>query len=247
MEDDPDDPDLFNDFDRFIDFGPALISGLIDNSVKGEITGHLVLAGLGEPLELRLQGNAAPDLAGCVLRFRRQATMPIDPIDPEDADIITSPHHGIALRVSAASHTQWEDEDGNRHTARCLEIDWVHFGTLTRFVIGLTGCSFEIDLPRWTLSEEDIEQQRRQWHEAEELFETLLEEFEDELLDEAISEEQFEKIDAILPELEQLETDEDREALMRKVLGPDVSEEDIQGLMEAYFGDDFDSSDDLPF
>lgn len=247
MEDDPDDPEVFNDFDRFIDFGSALVSGVIDNSVKGEITGQLVLAGLGEPLELRLQGNAAPDLAGCVVHFHRQATMPIDPIDPEDADIITSPHHGIALRVSAASHTQWVDEDGSRHTARCLEIDWVHFGTLMRFVIGLPDCAFEIDLPRWTLSEEDIEQQRREWREAGDLFEKLLEEFEDDLLDEAISEEQFEKIDAILPELERLETDEARESLIRKVLGPDVSDEDLSGLMEAYFGDDPDCPSDLPF
>ncbi len=241
-------PDEIDDFDRFIDLGPALISGVIDNSEKGRISGHLVLAGLDSPLELRLQGNAAPDLAGCVVRFRREMTMRLE---PEDAEILKSPNHGAVVRVSAAAHEEWEEEDGSRLTRRRLEIDWLHFGTLTRFVIGVTDCEFDIDLPSWTPTDEDITQQREDLKSANALFAQLVEEFEEDGLDEAIREDQFEKIDAILHELEALETDEQRLSRMREALGPDAGEHELRGLLEAYFSEDFGSAsseeDDLKF
>ena len=43
--------------------------GEIDNREKGIVRGRIWLKGLKKPVVLELQGNAAPDLAGCLLTF----------------------------------------------------------------------------------------------------------------------------------------------------------------------------------
>jgi hypothetical protein len=45
----------------------------IDNRMKGRVRGELRLDGLGEPVKLDLAGNACPDLAGCLLKFKNPA------------------------------------------------------------------------------------------------------------------------------------------------------------------------------
>jgi hypothetical protein len=47
----------------------SVVRGEVDNRQKGRITGRLWLHDRAEPLELDLQGNACPDLAGCRLTF----------------------------------------------------------------------------------------------------------------------------------------------------------------------------------
>lgn len=48
----------------------SVIRGEIDNRVKGIVRGKLWLHGLDEPVKLDLAGNAGPDLAGCLLKFK---------------------------------------------------------------------------------------------------------------------------------------------------------------------------------
>ena len=48
----------------------SVIRGEIDNRVKGRVRGKLWLAGLDKPVKLELEGNACPDLAGCLLKFK---------------------------------------------------------------------------------------------------------------------------------------------------------------------------------
>src|SRR5688572_30744108 len=48
----------------------SVIRGEIDNRAKGRVTGRVWLDGLPEPVTLDLDGNACPDLAGCLLQFR---------------------------------------------------------------------------------------------------------------------------------------------------------------------------------
>jgi hypothetical protein len=48
----------------------SVVRGEVDNRQKGRVTGRLWLHDRAEPLELELQGNACPDLAGCHLTFR---------------------------------------------------------------------------------------------------------------------------------------------------------------------------------
>ncbi len=49
----------------------SVVQGVIDNRVRGAVTGQLWLVGRAAPLQLRLRGNACGDLAGCELSFER--------------------------------------------------------------------------------------------------------------------------------------------------------------------------------
>ena len=44
--------------------------GEIDNRVKGIVRGKVWVKGCAKALTLELQGNAHPDLAGCLLKFK---------------------------------------------------------------------------------------------------------------------------------------------------------------------------------
>ncbi len=46
-----------------------VVRGFIDNRIQGKVTGSIWLAGREQPFTLELQGNAWPDLAGCLLEF----------------------------------------------------------------------------------------------------------------------------------------------------------------------------------
>jgi len=48
----------------------SVIRGEIDNRLKGRVRGKLWLDGLDEPVKLDLEGNACPDFAGCLLKFK---------------------------------------------------------------------------------------------------------------------------------------------------------------------------------
>jgi len=48
----------------------SVLRGEIDNRVKGIVRGKIWLAGRAQSLVLELQGNAHPDLAGCLLTFQ---------------------------------------------------------------------------------------------------------------------------------------------------------------------------------
>ena len=43
--------------------------GEIDNREKGIVRGRIWIKGIKKPVVLELKGNAAPDLAGCLLTF----------------------------------------------------------------------------------------------------------------------------------------------------------------------------------
>src|SRR5258708_5457042 len=47
----------------------SVVRGELDNRVKGIVRGKVWVEGRAEPVVLELQGNAWPDLAGCVLTF----------------------------------------------------------------------------------------------------------------------------------------------------------------------------------
>jgi len=218
--------------DRTVDLGPHLVSGVIDNSEKGRTTGHLVLDGIEEPVTLDLAGNARPDLAGCVVKFRNLRHS--QPVESDVAELLDSPQRGTAVRISAVARGA-TNRAGGESVSPLLRLGWLNFGILIRFVVEADNCEFDVDLPRWTLSEDEVALQKREFESALAVFRQLWEEFEEDALDEEIRDDQFQKIDAILPQLEATESDEEKLALMRKALGPDVSEYELQGLFEAYF------------
>src|SRR6266571_519021 len=52
--------------------------GEVDNRQRGVVRGRIWLRGLSEPITLELQGNACPDLAGCLLVFENPGeTIPL--------------------------------------------------------------------------------------------------------------------------------------------------------------------------
>ncbi len=55
-----------------------MVSGVIDNSEKGKTLAELVIDGVGAPVVLELHGNAGPDLAGCILKFRCPRSWPVE-------------------------------------------------------------------------------------------------------------------------------------------------------------------------
>src|SRR6266705_3517965 len=63
-----------------------LVGGEVDNRVKGIVRGKIWLEGRAEPVALELEGNAWPDLAGCLLTFSNpQQRIPhehLDSLDP---------------------------------------------------------------------------------------------------------------------------------------------------------------------
>ena len=47
----------------------SVVRGTIDNRTKGMVRGEIWLEGLPEPMILQLNGNAHPDVAGCLFTF----------------------------------------------------------------------------------------------------------------------------------------------------------------------------------
>ncbi len=57
----------------------SVVRGEIDNRVKGIVRGQIWVEGRGEPVVLELEGNAWPDLAGCLLTFTNPQKRVPDP------------------------------------------------------------------------------------------------------------------------------------------------------------------------
>lgn len=144
---------------HWIDLGPHIVSGVIDNSEKGKTTAELVIDGLDQPLQLELQGNAGADLAGCVLKFTTGKSWPLA---KEQRSLLISLHHGVVGVITASvKRESWRDEE-NREFGPVLCVEWINLALLETFVFERGGCQLEIDLPRWTLTAEEIERQQKE-------------------------------------------------------------------------------------
>ncbi|MDF1816680.1 MAG: hypothetical protein P1V20_31040 [Verrucomicrobiales bacterium] len=102
-----------------------------------------------------------------------------------------------------------------------------------------------MDLPRWTLTDDELELQRKELQAAEQVFEQMGEEFDEDQLDQEIYEDQREKLDTIMPQLEAAGSDEEKLQLMKAALGPDVDENDVNGWFDVLFSPE-DTGWDLP-
>lgn len=138
-------------------------SGEIDNRTKGQVTGYLDLAGGAGRITLNLVGNAHPDVAGTLIRFRNPAAKPepwSDHFPLEQTGTvgdITASHRVKDLLVSLET---WRMLDEKARGAafewvNCFYIEWFS-STNGRVVI--EGLRFELEVldgPLWTLSEDD--------------------------------------------------------------------------------------------
>jgi len=151
----------------------SVVRGEIDNRVKGIVRGKIWVEGRAEPMTLELQGNAHPDLAGCLLTFtnplERIAHPHLDALHPVQRGGIGDLTASRKVRVPAVPMEQflnWPKDNGRPPTrwANCLYLEW--FSEFNgRVVIESADFTLQISAPEWRLTPAE-EQQRAQDAEA---------------------------------------------------------------------------------
>ncbi len=151
-----------------IRLGEFVRSGTIDCSVKGVISGELEVEGMDDSIRLNLKGTPHADIAGCILTFKNPE---VDVLDPEIADYLDQEQIGFAGDMSAAqkrrvlsmpledfSQASEEERDAATVWKNTLYLEWFsHYNG--RIVIEAVDYEWEIDLPRWALTDEDRAEQ----------------------------------------------------------------------------------------
>jgi hypothetical protein len=150
-----------------------VVRGEIDNRVKGRVRGRLWLDGLDEPVKLDLKGNACPDLAGCLLKFKNPAkTFPM-----RKKPKFNRLQRGKIGNLSASQKVRVftiPDEEAfamldrgkkpPERTANALYLEWFSEGN-GRVVIESANFELSISAPEWRLTPAE-EKQRAQDAEA---------------------------------------------------------------------------------
>jgi hypothetical protein len=151
----------------------SVVRGEIDNRVKGRVLGRLWIEGLKEPVTLDLQGNACPDLAGCLLTFHNPSPPIRLPAKPAFAAVqrgkigdLTASRKIRAVSVPDARADEMVEggEKPPELLANALYLEWFSESN-GRVVIESTEYKLEISPPEWRMSPED-EVQRAQDAEA---------------------------------------------------------------------------------
>jgi hypothetical protein len=151
----------------------SVIRGEIDNRLKGHVHGKLWLHGFDEPVKLDLAGNACPDLAGCLLKFKNPAkTFPMrkkPPFNPLQHGSIGNLSASQKVRVFTIPDRQAfamidRGEKPPERVANALYLEWFSEAN-GRVVIESTEFELEISAPEWRLTPAE-EKQRAQDAEA---------------------------------------------------------------------------------
>ncbi len=147
----------------------SVVRGEIDNRTKGVVRGRIWLHGRPEPLVLDLQGNAHPDLAGCLLTFENSLpTSPHPRLDGLFADQTGTIGDLTASRKVRVFDLPLEEayalikrgERPSEHLANCLYLEW-YSQRNGRVVVESTEYQLQISEPAWRPTPED-EQRRAQ-------------------------------------------------------------------------------------
>ncbi len=147
----------------------SVIRGEIDNRERGIIRGRVWLAGQAEAVRLELKGNAAADLAGCLLTFENPGEKIPMPADSHLASL----QRGTAGDMTASRKVRVMEmpiEEAYlrkkqglpvpEHLANSLYLEW--FSEFNgRVVIESADYKVAISAPVWRLTPEE-EQKRRQ-------------------------------------------------------------------------------------
>jgi len=148
----------------------SVVSGEIDNRVKGIVRGKMRVEGRAEPVLLELQGNAWPDLAGCLLTFTNpQKPLPhphLDSLHPLQRGTIGDLTASRKVRVFGVPLPEALDiihrkEEPPQHLANSLYLEWFSEAN-GRVVIESADYELTISAPEWRLTpEEDAERARQ--------------------------------------------------------------------------------------
>lgn len=148
----------------------SVIRGELDNRVKGFVLGKLWLAGLDQPVLLKLKGNCHPDLAGCRLEFqnllkpvalRKDATLA--PVQDGTAGDITASRkvRVYDVPVEEAMDMIRRGEKPPEHRANCLYLEWFSASN-GRVVIESADYQLTVTVPEWRLTPEEDQTRAQQ-------------------------------------------------------------------------------------
>lgn len=147
----------------------SVARGEIDNRVKGIVSGKIWVTGRRQPITLELKGNAWPDLAGCLLKFKnplkRVAHQHLDSLQPTQNGIIGDLTASRKVRVMEipmpeAYLMKKRGEHVPEHMANCLYLEWFSEQN-GRVVIESTDYELEISAPEWRLTPAEDEQRAK--------------------------------------------------------------------------------------
>jgi len=141
----------------------SVVRGEIDNRVKGIVRGRIWVEGRAEPVVLELEGNAWPDLAGCLLTFTnpqpRVAHPHLDSLDPLQRGSIGDLTASRKVRVfdvplPEALERIRRKEKPPEHMANCLYLEWFSEAN-GRVVVESADYELTISAPEWRLTPEE--------------------------------------------------------------------------------------------
>jgi hypothetical protein len=147
----------------------SVIRGEIDNRMKGRVHGKLWLDGLDEPVKLDLEGNACPDLAGCLLKFKNPAkTFPMrkkPEFNPLQRGKIGNLSASQKVRVFTIPDEEAfamidRGEKPPERIANALYLEWFSEGN-GRVVIESADFELNISAPEWRLTPAEEKQRAK--------------------------------------------------------------------------------------
>jgi len=150
-----------------------VVSGEIDNRTKGRVTGFLEPADQSGRIVLDLEGNAHPDLAGSLIRFRnpRAKASPLADFNREQTGVagdITASHRVKDLLVSVNAFLAMDEDEREKsyRWANCLYVEWY---SRSNGRVVMEGVAFEVEWiegPLWRITEEELREQGERSQEA---------------------------------------------------------------------------------
>jgi len=138
----------------------SVIRGEIDNRTKGRVRGKLWLHELDEPVRLDLEGNACPDLAGCLLKFKNPTkTFPMrkkpkfNPLQRGRIGNLSASQkvRGFTIPAEEALAMIDRGEQPPERVANALYLEWFSEGN-GRVVIESADFELNISAPEWRLT-----------------------------------------------------------------------------------------------
>ena len=148
----------------------SVVRGEIDNRVKGIVRGKIWVEGRAEPVVLELEGNAWPDLAGCLLTFTNpQKRIPhpgldsLHPIQRGNIGDLTASRKVRVFDVPLEEALDLIDRKDKppEHMANSLYLEWFSERN-GRVVIESADYELTISAPEWRMTpEEDAERAKQ--------------------------------------------------------------------------------------
>lgn len=141
----------------------SVVRGEIDNRTKGIVRGKIWVEGRAQPVLIELNGNAWPDLAGCLLTF----TNPQKRVPHAHLDSLNSLQRGVIGDLTASRKVRVFDvpleealamyrrkEKPPEHMANSLYLEWFSEAN-GRVVIESADYALTVSAPEWRLTPEE--------------------------------------------------------------------------------------------